>query len=231
MNADVSVLAQIDLFRDLSPQVLAAAGAWFREDRFTRDTVIFREGDPANRLWVVKSGQVKIVKYLEVGKEAVIEVVPPGELFGGAAMLMPYQPATAQALSDAGTLSLDVDDYRRILRDHPDVALRVIEMLGARLLGVIGMRIKLAERVERRIAHVLLKMASKCSAETPEGRRISVSLSRQDLADLADTTPESAIRVMSTFTRGGLVRTLPGGYIVLLDSARLAEISGEAPPA
>lgn len=227
MTALEPLLGHIPLFCDLPPGALAAIGPWFREDSYARDAYIFHEDDPASRLWVVAAGQVKIVKYLEAGKEAVVEVVSPGELFGGAAMLMPFQPATAQALSDTGTLSLSVQDYRRLLHEYPAVAVRVIEMLGGRLLGVIGMRIKISERVERRIAHVLLKVAAKCGEETAAGCRISVSLSRQDLAELADTTPESAIRVMSKLTRSGLVETLPGGFIVLCDREGLAAISGE----
>src|SRR3989304_3605940 len=151
MPSNADVLGQVPLFRDLGRNELAVILPRFREDRFDRDAYIFHETDPAARFWVVKDGQVKIVKYGEPGKEIVIEVIPPGEVFGGATMLMPRQPATAQALSDATTLSLAVDEYKRLLRDYPAVAVRIVEILGDRLLGVIQMRAMASERTERRV--------------------------------------------------------------------------------
>jgi CRP/FNR family transcriptional regulator len=224
MAATAEILAQIPLFRDLSSADLTAIASRFGEDRFKRDDFIFHEGDPAARFWVVKDGQVKIVKYGEPGKEIVIEVIPPGEVFGGATMLMPRQPATAQALSDATTLSLAVDEYKRLLRDYPTVAVRVVEILGDRLLGVIQMRAMASERTERRVAHILLKLASKFGEDTAEGCLIRARLSRQDIAELSDTTLETAIRIMSKFRSQGLVKTLRGGYIVITDREALRRL-------
>ena len=221
MASTADVLAHVPLFRELTPGELAVIAPRFREDRFERDAAIFHEGDEAVRFWVVKDGQVKIVKYAEGGKEIMIELIPPGEMFGGAAMLMPHQPATARALSPAVTLSLSIDEYRRLLREYPAVAVRVIEMLGQRLHGVIRMRAMASERVERRIAHILLKLAGKAGRETEEGLLIGLSLSRQDIAELAGTTTETAIRVMSHFRQEGWVKTLRGGYVVITNRVAL----------
>ena len=74
------------------------------------------------------------------------------------------------------------------------------------------------------IAHILLKLASKFGEESPEGRVIRTSLTRQDIADLADTTTETAIRVMSRFSKDGIVRTLRGGYVLIVDQPALERI-------
>ncbi len=220
------VLAYVPLFEGVSRSDLAAIASRFRVDRFARDAYIFHEGDPSSRFWIVGDGQVKIVKYNEGGKEIIIEVIPPGEVFGSATMLMSHQPATAQALSEATTLSLSLPEYKLLLHDYPAVGVHVIEMLGERLRGVIGMRMMISERVERRIAHILLKMASKCGTETEAGWTIGVSLSRQDIAEIADTTTETAIRVMSKFSKANWIRTLPGGYVVILEPDTLQRLSG-----
>jgi CRP/FNR family transcriptional regulator len=224
MISTADILAQIPLFRDLGMADLAAIAPWFGEDRFKRDDFIFHEGDPAARFWVVKDGQVKIVKYGEPGKEIVIEVIPAGEVFGGATMLMPRQPATARAMSDVTVLSLSVDEYRRLLQNYPAVAVRVVEALGDRMLGVIQMRAMATERTERRIAHILLKLASKFGEDTAEGCLIRTRLSRLDIAELSDTTLETAIRVMSKLRRQGLVKTLRGGYVVIIDREALQRL-------
>lgn len=226
MPSHADTLARVPLFRDLTPAQLAEAASRFREEHFARDAYIFHEGDAAERFWTVKDGQVKIIKYGEGGREIVIEVIPPGEVFGGSVMLMTRQPATAQALSDAATLSLSILEYKQLLRDYPAVGVRVIEMLGERLLGVIRMRAIAAERVERRIAHVLLKLAAKFGEERQEGWVINASLSRQDIAELSDTTLETAIRVMSKFRQEEWVRTLRGGYVVIVDREALRKMGG-----
>jgi CRP-like cAMP-binding protein len=227
-NLDVRTL--VPLFRDLTPDELADVASRFREDNFDEDACIFYEGALVERFWVVKDGQVKIIKHGEDGKETVIEVIPPGEMFGGGALLLTHHPGTAQALSNLTTLSLPVEEYKLLLQEYPALALRVIGALGERLLSVVDTRVMASERVERRIAHILLKLASKCGEESEGGWRITLSLSRQDIADLSDTTIETAIRVMSKFRKEGLVKTLRGGYVVILDREGLREVGGGQPP-
>lgn len=222
---NVSILQKVPFFRDLMPDQLADIAEWVRSDAFVPDETIFFEGDEGARFWVVKQGQVKIVKYGKEGREIVIEVIPPGEIFGGATMLMPLHPATAQALTECVTLSLSVEQYRDVLNRYPPVGIRVIEALGERMLSVVRMRVLANRRVERRLAHILLKMAGKCGVDHEEGLMLSLSMTRQDLADFADTTLETAIRTMSGFRKKSIVKTLRGGYIVLRDLDALRELA------
>lgn len=224
-HSGTGVLARIPFFRDLTQVQLVDIAQRLREDVFEADAAIFYEGDPAVRFWVVKEGQVKIIRYSTSGKEVVIEVISPGEIFGGAAMLMSHQPASARALSDARTLSLPIEEYKRLLQEYPSIAVHVIEALGNRMLDVIRVRTLASERVERRIAHILLKLAGKSGLQTTEGYRLQISLTRQDIADLADTTIETAIRVMSGFAKHGLVRTERGGYLTITDMEALQSIA------
>jgi CRP/FNR family transcriptional regulator len=93
------------------------------------------------------------------------------------------------------------------------------------------MRALAPERVEIRLANILLKLGDKIgapvTAEAPatDGLRIEMSLSRQDLADMAGTTIETTIRIMSRFRKEGLVHTEPGGYIIITDRERLQRLS------
>ena len=225
-SATADFLAQVSLFAVLSRSELLAIAARFRENTYPAGATLFHESDPAARFWLVRAGQAKIVKYGEGGREIVLEVISPGEVFGSATMLMPAQPATAQALTDLTTLSLSVDEYRRLLHDFPLLGVRIIETLGERFVAMVQMRVMAGERVERRIAHILLKLAAKCGQPTPDGLQIGISLSRQDIAELADTTTETAIRVMSRLNREGLVKTLRGGYVVLRDPDALQRLIG-----
>ncbi len=221
----VDVLRQVPLFASLTSDQIAAAADWFRAESFDQDAMIFLEGDPADRLWVVASGQVKIVKHTREGQENLLEVITPGEMFGGAVLLLATQPATAVAMTPVTALSIERGPYLQLIRQHPDIALRIIDLLGERLQAAMKMRALAVERVDVRLANILLKLCDKAGEATGEGTRINLPLSRQDLADMAGTTIETAIRVMSRLRKEGLVHTEPGGYVVVLDHERLRKLS------
>jgi CRP/FNR family transcriptional regulator len=225
----VDVLRQVPLFASLTNEQIAAAAGWFRVETFAQDAMIFLEGDPADRLWVVASGQVKIVKHTRDGQENLLEVITPGEMFGGAGLLLAEHPATAVAMTPTIALSIERGPYLQLIRQYPDVALRIIDLLGERLQAAMKMRALAVERVDVRLANILLKLCDKVGEPigepAEEGTRINLPLSRQDLADMAGTTIETAIRVMSRLRKEGLVHTEAGGYVVVLDHERLRKLS------
>ena len=221
----VEILHQVPLFASLTTEQITAVADWFHVETFEHDTMIFLEGDPADRLWVVSAGQVKIVKHTSDGQENLLEVITPGEVFGGAGLLMAMHPATAVAMTATTALSLERERYLQLIRQYPDIALRIILLLSERLQAAMKMRALAVERVDVRLANILLKLCDKVSQPIDEGTRINLPLSRQDLADMAGTTIETAIRVMSRFRKAGLVYTEPGGYIVVLDRERLQRLS------
>ena len=225
MSDRLATLQHVPLFAPLSAEQIASFAEKFRFSTFPQNTVVFVEGDPADRLWVVQDGQIKIIKYTAEGQETLLEVIVPGEMFGGAGILFPVHPASAVAMTDATTLSLERDAFIQLLHEFPAVALRIINLLGERLHAAMNMRALSIEHVDTRLAHILLKLADKIGTPTGAGTRISMPLSRRDLAEMAGTTTETAIRIMSKFRKEDLVRTEPGGYIVILDSDRLAVLA------
>jgi CRP/FNR family transcriptional regulator len=217
----VDALRQVPLFASLTSDQVMAAADWFHAETFAPDAMIFLEGDPADRLWVVSSGQVKIVKHTSDGQESLLEVITPGEMFGGAGLLLAVHPATAVAMTPTTALCIERGPYLQLIRQYPDIALRIIHLLGERLQAAMQMRTLAVERVDVRLANILLKLCDKVGEPIGEGTRINLPLSRQDLADMAGTTIETAIRVMSRFRKMGLVHTEPGGYVIVLDHERL----------
>jgi CRP/FNR family transcriptional regulator len=222
----LELLQRVPLFASLSADQIASFADRFRVDVFAADRFIFLEGDPADQLWVIQDGQVKIVKHSADGQESILEVILPGEMFGGAGILFPVHPATAVAMTDVMLLSLSLDDYLQLIHLFPDIALRIIAILGERLRAAMKMRALATDRVDIRVAHILLKLCDKVGEPTDRGVKINVPLARQDLADMTGTTIETAIRIMSKFRKEGLVFTEPGGYIVVTDCDRMRELSG-----
>lgn len=221
----IALLKNLFLFKDLSEPDLLFLASQSHIDQFERDSIVFYQNALADRVWILRRGQVKIVFQDEGRREVILEMISPGEPFGGTVLFMPNHPATAQAMVDIETVSFSQTIYSQFLVAHPAVSLKLVGMLGQRLHSLMGMQILAGERVERRLAHILLKLAHRTGRPDAEGVLITIPLSRQDLADMAGTTLETAIRTMSRFRTLGLVKSRRGGYLVLTNQTRLAEIA------
>ncbi len=223
------LLAQSTLFVPLSEEEQSEVARQFSPHYYEKDDYLFWEGEPAEWLVLVTAGQVKMIKHSESGRETILATFGPGQIVGEVGVLVgETYPATAQALEPASTLNLRRDDYTELVRKYPDLAWALIQELGRRLQGAHETIRSLAvEKVERRVARVVLRMANTAGERLDDGTvRISVPLSRQDVADMAGTVIETAIRALSKFQKQGLIETREG-YIVLLEAHRLVAIAEE----
>jgi len=223
---------KLPFFSSLSDKELAEVVVpLFQEERYREDEYLFYEGDPPQGLFILREGKVKIIKHSTRGKDTILRLLGPEEMFGEVASLDggPY-PASAQALEDTVVFHLSQRDFLRLLQGYPSIALRVIEDLGRKLRDAHDLiRALTTETVEKRIATVLLKLAEKLGKVEERGIRLKIHLSRQDLADMAGTTIETAIRVLSKFTKDRLL-TKEGKNIIILDRAALAALSRSSLP-
>jgi CRP/FNR family transcriptional regulator len=226
LGALADFIQRVPLLADMPPGERQALLPHCRLETHRAQNDIFRQGDPADRVWIVGEGKVKIIRHDEGGREVILEVISPGEVFGGAAIFLPEHPATARPLTPVvESVSFSSGVYIQALLGSPATALKIIRMLGLRLHSTLKMNQLAGERVERRLAYILLKMGSICGRPDPEGTLLTIPLARQDLADMTGTTIETAIRIMSRFRGEGLAKTRRGGYVVLLDEARLRRIA------
>ena len=209
MNAS-DLLAKSSLFAALSAAERGQIEHRLAQKTYNRDEYLFFEGDPAEWLVYVVEGRVKMIKHSESGRETILASFGSGQIVGEVGVLVgDTYPATAQALEPTVTLNLRRAEYVDLVREHPDLAWALIAELGRRLQRAHETIRSLAvEKVERRVARVLLRMAS-ASGERLEGGavRITVPLSRQDIADMAGTVLETAIRTLSKFQKQGFLET------------------------
>jgi CRP-like cAMP-binding protein len=231
--SDMDLLGQSALFEPLSKEKRTAVARQFVRRDYEKDEYVFFEGDPAEWLVLVAEGRVKMIKHSESGRETILATFGPGQIVGEVGVLVgDAYPATAQALEPTVTMSLRRADYVALVRDHADLAWALIEELGRRLQrSHETIRSLAVEKVERRVARVLLRMANTAGerledAATPGAVWITVPLSRQDIADMAGTVIETAIRAMSKFQKQGLIETREG-HIVLLKPHRLVALAEE----
>jgi len=165
---------------------------------------------------------VKVLKHSSLGKEFIIAFFSPGEMFGEVGVFenKPY-PASAQAVVETKTVGIKREDFLSFLANRPQVALRIISVLGGRLRDAQGRLRDLAgERVEQRLASVLLMLSAKLGPTLP--------FTRQEIAEMVGTTTETAIRVMSHLKDRGIIHTVRG-EVIILNEEKLRLLS-EGPP-
>jgi CRP/FNR family transcriptional regulator len=220
------ILQALPFFAGLSERDWEKVVDLFGERQYQRDDYIFLEGEAPEALFIIRTGKVKVLRHSTDGKDVVLRVCGPGNLLGTVAVFDGGgYPGTAQVIENCVALVIARNDCLTLVNRFPVFALAVIADLGTRLRSSAEQIRSLAvERVEQRIARVLLKLAESAGSDAPEGRIIEMPLTRQDVADMTGTTVETAIRVMSKFRRLELIRTRRG-KVVLVDTALLQEIA------
>lgn len=204
------VLARTPYFLGLTPDELERIDRRMRTTSWAEGSRLYNAGDPADALYVVAEGRVKLSQVTAAGTETVTDILIPGELFGAMGTLgEPFHLQSATALVGSCTLRIDQDDFRQVLVDHPRVALRVLDDVAARLARAhsdIGGQT--TDTVPQRVATALLRLADKLGEDRgPDGVLLEVPLSRADLAGLARSTPESVSRVMSRWKKEGVIES------------------------
>lgn len=178
------------------------------ETRYGKHDYIFREGDPTEYFHIVKEGTVKCVKSTPEGKECTLKMLMPGDLFccDAAAFDGTAHPGSAQPMGDVSILRMKKKSYFEMLRRNPDAAMEVIKYLGNRLNEAQEKTKDLAlDRADQRLASLLVNLAARSGIPDPNGIRLTVRMTREDMANMIGITTETAIRIMSKFKRGRLV--------------------------
>jgi len=221
-TSKAQILKRSSIFSGLSDDEITALAELAREYSLAPDQFVFWDGDTPERFYVIAEGSVKVVKHSSLGKEFIIAFFGPGEIFGEVAVFenKPY-PASAQAAAQTTVLSIRREDFLTFLADRPQVALRIINVLGGRLRDAQGRLRDLAgERIEQRIAAVLVMLSSKLGDTLP--------FTRQEIADMVGTTTETTIRVMSQFRSRGITRSVRG-KVTIIDAEKLRLLSEGRP--
>lgn len=221
----VQLLKTVPIFASLPEQELTYIAGLLHEEHFKKDDYLFFEGDPSHWLYIVKQGKVRMVKYSSNGKDILLEVLFAGEMFGGVAIFdKDTYPASAQAMEPVSVLKLARADFFEFIAKYPTMAVDTVVHLGKRLREAHNMMRSLAvERVEKRIAAILSRLAVKIGEPHEEGIKLDIYLTRQDIADMVGTTVETTIRTMSKFKKDGILASAEDGKILIRDMKLLNE--------
>ncbi len=209
-------IRHVSIFNALSLKEVKEVSSYLMHFKFRKKEGIFSEGDPPEWFYIVTKGKVKITKISQEGKEIILEIISPLDFFGGVAVVrgFPY-PANAVAMEDGEGLKISRKNLMSVMDRFPSLMFYMAGNIGERIKGSHEMLRSIAlEKVESRIASLLIKLSDKAGEKAPEGVLINMKLTKQDIAEMVGTTVETAIRTMSKFSKGGLISSRAGRIII-----------------
>lgn len=209
-------LSKISIFSALNTTELKELAPYLISTSVRKKDVIFSEGDSSEWFYIVTEGKVKITKLSQDGKEIILELIHPTDFFGGLAVIrgFPY-PANAIAMEDTKLLKISRSSLMRILDRFPNLMYCMAQQVGDRMKESHETLKNIAlERVEARIASLLLKLSDKTGSRTDDGVVIDMKLTKQDIAEMVGTTVETSIRTMSKLKKIGIVSEKEGKIVI-----------------
>jgi CRP/FNR family transcriptional regulator, cyclic AMP receptor protein len=221
-NGTEAILRKTPLFASLTDVEMQALATRTSRKRFQKDEQLFAEGDPCSGLFLVATGKVRIFKLSPSGREQILAVEGPGSSFAELPVFDGGNyPAAASALEDTELLFVSRKDFQNFCREHPDVGLKVIAVVGSRLRRLVGIIEELSfTTVRQRLIALILRLAQASHTRSKEGIHVELTKSHQDLAAELGTVRELVSRNLSRLQAEGFL-DVEGRKIVVRDLAGL----------
>ncbi len=200
-------LRRVPLFSTLAREQVHEIARAARRHRYERDDVIFYQDDPGDTFYVILNGQVKVSVSSAEGQEAILVMLDTGDSFGEFALL-DEQPrsATIQATRPTEVLALRKEEFHRIIRQSPEIALGLLRVITKRLRDTDQLVQDAAFLdVAERLAKKLLSLVEQHGRITPRGIELDIQLTQQDLAAMIGATRESVNKQLGAFRDRGIL--------------------------
>jgi CRP/FNR family transcriptional regulator, cyclic AMP receptor protein len=217
------VLMSAPLFAPLDEEAAEALRRSMVEVRIAKGDVVFAEGDQGDRLYVVLDGKVKLGHASADGRENLLGVLGPGEMFGELSLFDPVpRTATATALTDCTLMGLGNADLDTWLEGRPALAKELLKALAQRLRRTNDALGDLVfADVPGRVAKALTDLSERFGVATDEGIHVTHDLTQEELAQLVGASRETVNKALADFAARGWLRLEQRG-VFILDADRLS---------
>ena len=222
-TAPDDVLARAGLFQGVAPEAREALASALQHSDYTRGETVFTEGEQGDTLFIVLTGKVKVGRRAADGRENMLSVMGPSDMFGELSLFDPGpRTATATVLTDARLASLAHAALRPWLNDRPEIAEQLLRVLARRLRRTNDALADLIfTDVPGRVAKALLELAERFGTQEGEGVRVHHDLTQEELAQLVGASRETVNKALADFASRGWLRLEPRS-VVIMDIERLA---------
>jgi len=213
-TAKVKALKECRIFKSLTLDATRELASLAAVVHYAKGTCIFNDGDPAEFFYFAQAGLIKLHKGSLSGKNVTFTIATLGDTLNASALSIKKHFLTAQAMTDATVLRIPRKEFWAFVSKHPGITMDIIGLLARRLDAEYNRIVDLiGEEVELRVVHSLFTLASKFGPH--------LKLKREELANYAGTTTETAIRVLSKLRKKGLLSSAGRGAIVISDLSKL----------
>lgn len=222
MDSNIQILKTSLIFSSLDEADLKKVCAITKEKFYKKNEVILRQGDPGNTLFILKSGQVKVHLNNKDGREIILKIIEGNDFFGEMSLLDgKFRAATITAMKDSKALLVFREDFIRLIKTHPSIAMNI-------LASVIGRFRKANEKIAShvffnsygKVAEVLLDLMDKEGRCYGNYTMIDTHISRMEMAEMAGITRETFSRILKEFRLRGYL-SIKGRKIIIYDDTML----------
>jgi CRP/FNR family transcriptional regulator len=227
MPDTAALLRGVPLFNELSENDLERIARVAVPRTYPAGTVILREGDPGDTCYVLRAGRARVTRQHADGRSITLTNLGAGEIFGELAMFGgEVRSATVEAVDEVRAVALLAADLKRLLSEHPEIAVKLLGALSGRLREANARIARQSfQKVSSRVAGVLAELAETGAPRDSNGAvarsdDIVVRSTQADIAQLAGTSREAASRFLATLQRAGVV-TCKRGRVIVHDPSAL----------
>jgi CRP/FNR family transcriptional regulator, cyclic AMP receptor protein len=216
-------IMQAPLFTALDADGAAALRSSLVERNVFKGTVLFSEGEPGDQMFVIVDGKVKLGQTSTDGRESLLAILGPSEMFGELSLFDPGpRTSTATALTDATVVALGHEQLRPWLTGRPEVAAALLQALARRLRRTNEAMADLVfSDVPGRVAKALTDLGDKFGEHTGEGLMVTHDMTQEELAQLVGASRETVNKALADFTQRGWIR-LESRQVLIIDRERLS---------
>lgn len=218
IKSNKSCMAQVPMFRNLSPQEIDEIIMIARHRSFDKGEAIINAGDELNSLFVVFKGRVKNIRYSEEGKEQVISILSPGDFFGELALFYNKTASSSIIATEATTICIVNSEKLKVLMgNNPNMMFKMMRELSKRIIN-------LEARIEYNSLNSALAKLARLLYELKKGDLIILPSTKSDLASQLGISSETFSRKLKELENDGIIKSLTNKKLLIIDLPKLENI-------
>lgn len=202
-------LSQINLFSAMTPQDMQQMESITSMCQTAKNEIVYLPGDPADSIYLLKQGRVRISRLSEDGKQMTLSLMEPGSIFGELALLddQSEQDSIAEALEDTILCIIRKVDFEKFLEMHPTLNLKVTKLIGFRLRQVTNqMESLIFKSAEQRLADLLQRLSRDYPKVVSDGVMINLNVTHRELGELTNIARQTVTELLQRLVEKGIIR-------------------------
>jgi len=215
--------SKVAIFSNLSNQELIEIISMTGHEGYKKGDSIFFEGKEANTLFLINQGKIKLFKYTKDGREQILDILSEGDFFGELNLFKEGEYSfNAEAVEATKLCTLTKENMREIILRRPEIALKILEVIGERLTKLETLAQNLATNdVEVRIANLIFELKEKYGRNISNGIEIKLPITREDMSHYAGVARETISRKLKKFEEEGIIKLIGNKKMIILDEEKL----------